>query len=162
MSGCSQLSSKKSTINDAFSQLVPELSARYKALDEAITLTEDLGGERDVTREGKISLKKYTEATRKKNINGQMSAANELEIIIGRLHANASNSPRLKDSAELNTALVVVTDALPSKEARDRYARAVQAYEKSRQSFRNSASALFGGYSAPTDIAFWIPPETSS
>ncbi|MFN8015511.1 MAG: hypothetical protein U0R17_02740 [Acidimicrobiia bacterium] len=149
ISGCSQLSGKESRINKNFSVLVPELKNRYSKLNEALTIAENVGGKRDVTSEGKKYLKEFNSAIKKKNVKNQLNAAQNLEIVIGRLRANAKLSNKLVNSKELSDAIRNLDNTEPGSINMDKYKKSVKDYESARTSWRLLISAMLGGYSAP-------------
>lgn len=159
MTGCSQLSSKESTVDKKFSALIPELAIRYKELRIANDLAISIGGKRDVTNDAKKYLKEFDLAKKDKNVHRELKAARELENIIGRLRANAAASPKLSTSVELKTSLEKLDGTLPGKDLVDQYKGSVKNYEDARTSWRNLISALLGGYSSPTQLEFSTTPR---
>ena len=160
MTGCSQLSDKESTIDKNFSRMLPELNLRYEKLATSIDLAETIGGPRDVVVDGKKHLKTYNEAKTKKDRDTQLSAARELEDIIGRLRANAESSPKLSASAELKALMDEIEKSIPSTSVTEPYMDSVKDFEKARTSWRLFISAVIGGYSAPDQLEFSVKPKT--
>ncbi len=162
ISGCSQLSSAESTVEKKFSAMEPELTIRYNKLSEATTLMEKTGGKRDVVTDAKQSLKAYSTAKKKKDVNAELSAARKLETILGRLRTNAISSPKLSSSVEVSSSLDAVDSALPASLVRKAYADSVQSYESKRTSLRYLLSSLVGGYSSPEQLEFSLPPAPTA
>ena len=139
--------------------MIPELNLRYEKLSQAITLAENIGGERDVLNDGKKHLEAYNAARTKKNVNAQLKAARELENIIGRFRANAISSPKLSASQELKLAIEDLETSVPSTNVTKPYKNAVRNFEEARTSWRLFLSAVIGGYSAPVQIEFSVRPK---
>lgn len=140
-----------------FSAMVPELTIRYNKLSDTVALAKQIGGTRDVLTDAKKSLTAFTKTKKAKNVKDQFTSAQDLEVIIGRLRSNIVSSPKLTGSEELAASMASVDTALPSRNVRDAYEEAVTSYEDSRTSARNVLSAFFGGYSAPSQLAFSTP-----
>ncbi len=155
--GCSQLSKKQSSVDQAFSELVPDLTLRYAATKDAIALMEELGGEREVTTQGNEAITRFEKALEDEKLDQQLQSARELEIIIGRLNSNASSSPKLSGSQELKDALAEIDERLPALDVREAYNRSIEQFEDSRSSVQNMFSAVVGGYGSSEKIEFWIP-----
>lgn len=128
--------------------MIPDLTLRYAKLATAIEIAENVGGDRDVTIDGREQLKKYEAAKKAKNVNKSLESSRELEIVIARLRANAQGSPRLSSSVELSTAIDEVDKTYPGQDAFKNYYKAVDNYEDARTSWRNLLSATVGGYSS--------------
>lgn len=139
--------------------MVPELSARYEKTKEALQVTEQLGGKRDVTTAGKKAVNNFNKAVKDKNANDQHKYAREIENIIGRLRGNAESAPKLKDQQAVADAITQIDKALPGSEVRDAYVNAIKKYESARTSWRYMASALVSGRDAPTQLQFSLPTE---
>lgn len=159
MTGCSQLSSKESTVDEKFSALIPELTLRYSKLSDAIDIAESVGGKRDVTNDGKKYLNDFDEAKKDKDTSRELKAARELENVIGRLRSNAASSPKLSGSAELKKSMEVLDGSIPGKDLVDKYRESIDDYEGSRTSWRLLISALIGRYSTPKQLEFSTTPQ---
>ena len=159
ISGCSELSKSETQTTKKFERILPQLQKRYTKLFDALNLAVEIGGQRDITKDGLKSYSEYLDAVKKKNTSKQLDSAIDLEDIIGRLRANASSvgSVKLSGSQELKDAIGLIDKETIAKDVKDKYTKASKSYEEKRTSWRYLLSATICGYSSQKILEFSEP-----
>jgi hypothetical protein len=129
----SDLSGARRDVDAAWAGLRPALDQRYQALAEATAAVRSrLGADRTLLAE--IDRAVATWSAGQGAVEDQVRSAMRLEGLIARLTATVTATPRLRSSEDVGRALGALDGSNPGV-ARQRYNRAVGAYEDVRGAF---------------------------
>jgi hypothetical protein len=142
----SDLSQARRQVDAAWDELRPALDRRYQALVEATAAARNrLGADRTLLAE--IDRAVATWSSGHGTVEDQVRAAMRLEGLTARLTATVAATPRLRSSEDVGRALSALDRDNPGV-ARQRYNRAVGAYEDVRGAFPRRLVAGALGFGA--------------
>jgi hypothetical protein len=146
LSSRSDLSHARREVDAAWGELRPALDQRYQALAEATAAVRSrLGADRTLLAE--IDRAVATWSAGQGAVEDQVRSAMRLEGLIARLTATVAATPRLRSSEDVGRALGALDGSNPGV-ARQRYNRAVGAYEDVRGAFPRRLVAGALGFEA--------------
>ncbi|MGH9030673.1 MAG: hypothetical protein ACRDY4_05255 [Acidimicrobiia bacterium] len=132
------------------------LAERYASLDAVLTQLRDAGaGDRDVTRDLARGLDRWNRlqgaSSDAVDTEAEVTAANSLEGLFGRVTQTVGSSPRLSGVETLTAAVDAFRIIAPPAPAVSAYNDAADAYQDTREEARYSLTArLFDYESRPT------------
>lgn len=148
ITGSGLLRSDRQALDSRWTTLRAPLDARYSALRDAATVVDRVGSDRSVTGDISSTYRSWQLARQRKNPDVEVATANTLEGLGRRLEANVAASAKLRDNADVTSALAAYTQQTPPEPLTDAYDSAADRYAQHRTHIRARLAAALFGYDA--------------